>query len=267
VAAVLAVLAADHPVGEAQAADGSFSINQEARHTMTPEAFTQKLKGCCGDNLIAVILYGSAAAGDYTGKRSDFNLLVVLDDLSLPHLKPLASITTEWTRKGNPPPLLFTRERLIQSVDVFPIELLDMQQSHKVLFGVNPLGEINVSTDNLRLQIERELRTALIALRQNYLLTGGREKKVRELMVNSLSTFLVLFRAALRLFDVEVPAHKMDAARQLAGQLSIDPAALETVFALKQGQRASMEAEQLFADYLRTIVDVIDAVDSRVLSH
>jgi len=233
---------------------------------MKPEAFTEILKKVCGDNLVSVILYGSAVAGDYAGKHSDFNLLVILNRLDFSDLKALTTPTTKWSRKGNPPPLLFTQERLTQSTDVFPIEIMDMKQSHRVLFGENVLDAIEVSQTNLRLQIEHELRAKLITLREQYLLTYGRLKALKTLMIQSLSSFLVLFRATLRLFDQDVPARKMDALKQLAVKLEFDVRPFEQVNALKQGQPVTEELESLFKKYLHSITEVIDAVDAKVLS-
>ena len=49
---------------------------------MVPEKlineFVERIRGAAGTNLLAVILYGSAAAGDYVAEHSDLNLLCVL---------------------------------------------------------------------------------------------------------------------------------------------------------------------------------------------
>ena len=233
---------------------------------MNPESFTTQLKEICGDNLQAVILYGSAAAGDYTGKQSDYNLLVLLKYIDFPVLKILMAPTEKWSRTGNRPPLLFTRERLLQSVDVFPIEMLDMKQSHKVLFGEDLLEQMDISVEHLRLQVEHELRTKLIALREQYLLTGGRPRALKKLMVQSLSSFLVLFRAALRLYGDEIPTKKLDAVRQLTAKLELDATPFEQVQQLKNGEKVDAVPETLFEIYLSTIVSIIDAVDAQLLS-
>jgi hypothetical protein len=231
---------------------------------MTPEKLTDELRQACPDGLKSVILYGSAAAGDHTGKQSDYNVLVVMEELGIDTLNALSKPAAAWSKAGNPSPLLFTEERLAQAADVFPIELLDITECRKVLFGADAVEGLNISKENLRLQIEHELRGALIQLRQRYLLTGGRRKAVAELMVDSLSTFLVLFRAALRLFEEPVPQKKVQALEALAGHLSFDTGVFETVQALKEGSKKAKdeETEILFSRYLKTIECVIDAVDA-----
>ena len=233
---------------------------------MKPEKLTQELEKACGTGLTSVILYGSAAAGDHTGKQSDYNVLVVVDHLGIDRLNALSKTATAWSKAGNPAPLLFTEERLAQATDVFPIELLDITECHKVLFGSDAVQGLEISTENLRLQTEHELRGALIRLRQSYLLTQGKPKAVADLMVGSLSTFLVLFRAALRLLEKEVPQKKFHALEKLAGHLDFDVSVFQTVQALKDGTKKTnaVDVPELFSNYLKTIECVIDTVDAMI---
>ena len=233
---------------------------------MKLEQLTEALKTACGDNLTSVILYGSAAAGDHTGKRSDYNVLVVTQDLGRNALAAFSKTAKAWSKAGNPAPLLFTMERLKKSTDVFPVELLDIKECHQILFGADVVSDLDICTDNLRLQIEHELRGNLIQLRQQYLLATGNAKEVCGLMVRSLSSFLVLFRAALRLFEKEVPQKKFQALEKLAGYLSFDVSVFQTVEKLKDGSEKTkaVDAEALFEEYINTIECVTDAVDAHI---
>jgi hypothetical protein len=233
---------------------------------MTPEKLVEELKQGCPTGLKSVVLYGSAAAGDYAGKRSDYNVLVVTGDLGIATLNALSKTAAKWSQAGNPAPLLFTEDRLAKATDVFPIELLDIRECHKILFGENLVQGLEIDTKNLRLEIEHELRGKLIKLRQSYLLTGGKPKAVAELMVDSLSTFLVLFRASLRLFEDSVPQQKFQALESLAGHLEFDASVFATVQQLKEGSKKPKEIDvgKLFNTYLKTIECVIDAVDAYI---
>lgn len=232
---------------------------------MTPEDLTEELTRVCGSNLLSVVLYGSAAAGDHTGKRSDYNVLVVLEEIGLPELRALAKSARKWIRRGNPPPLLFTRDRLGKSVDVFPIEIADIKNSHRVLFGENPIAALEVHAENLRWQLESELKTVLIGLRERYLLTKGKPGEVTELLIESLTPLLVLCRATLRLHTSEVPLQKMDAMRALARHVPFDTTPLETIERLKEGRKVEgVVPDQLFADTLRATETIVDSVDRLV---
>lgn len=229
---------------------------------MTPEQLTAKLETACGPRLRSVVLYGSAVAGDYTERRSDYNVLVVLDRLGLPELKAVAGVTAGWIRSGNPAPLLFSHEQLVRSADVFPIEMADIKSSHRMLFGEDVVTNLPVKAENLRWQLESELKEKLIALRERYLLTYGSPRRVTELLIDSLSALLALFRGALRLYQPDVPTRKMDALVALAQHVPFDMRPFETILRLKEGDRVpGLDPDDLFADYLRTTEQIVDAVD------
>jgi hypothetical protein len=233
---------------------------------MTPETLTEQLKSDLGEDLRSVILYGSAAAGDHVGKHSDYNILVVTTKLDTNLLTAMSGTTGRWVRKGNPPPLMFTRDRLSKSADVFPIELLDMKGTHRVLHGEDVLKDITVSRDNLRLELEHELKGKLIKLREQFLLTKGKSRAVVDLMIDSLSTFLVLFRAALRLYQAEVPQHKLEALQALGKHITFDADVFETIYRLKAegGKGKDGDTEALFERYLVAVEAVTDAVDAYI---
>jgi hypothetical protein len=233
---------------------------------MTPEKLVEELKQACPAGLKSVILYGSAAAGDHSGKQSDYNVLVVTEDLGIGTLNAISKTASAWAKAGNPAPLLFTEERLAQATDVFPIELLDIRECHKVLHGEDLVEGLEIDTKNLRLEIEHELRGKLIRLRQSYLLTQSKSKAVADLMTQSLSTFLVLFRASLRLFEEVVPQKKFDALEKLATHLEFEVSVFKTVQSLKDGTKKTKDVavEELFNNYLKTIECVIDAVDAYI---
>jgi hypothetical protein len=233
---------------------------------MTPEKLVEELKQACPEGLKSVILYGSAAAGDHSGKPSDYNILVVTEDLGIETLNAISKTAAAWSKAGNPAPLLFTEDRLAQATDVFPIELLDIRECHKILFGEDVVQGLEISTKNLRLEIEHELRGTLIRLRQSYLLTQGKPKAVVDLMTGSLSTFLVLFRASLRLFEETIPQKKFEALEKLSTHLDVERSVFQTVQDLKDGSKKAkdLSTEELFKNYLKTIECVIDAVDAYI---
>lgn len=230
---------------------------------MNPEQFTEKLKTVCGDNLQAVVLYGSAAAGDYAAKGSDYNLLIVLNNLHPAALRKLARPVAAWEKSGNPPPLLFTRQRLTEAGDVFPIELLDMRDSRKVLFGEDVIDGIHPDMANLRLQVEHELRSATIQLCRSYLSVCGNLRRTAALLTGSLSGVLTLFRAALRLYENPVPVEKFQALEKLNGYVPVELETFRQIRGLKTGvlKIKKVDAGRLFAEYLKSIEAVVDAVD------
>lgn len=230
---------------------------------MTPEQLVDQLKQARLEALRSVVLYGSAAAGDFVPKTSNYNVLVVVDRLGLAELDTLSKLALRWAREGNRPPLLFTPAELQRSADSFPIELLDIRQSHRVLYGEDPTVNVNADRAHLRLQLERELKEKLLALREGYLLAAGRPRPILRLLTSSVAGLLVLFRAALRLFQEDVPAGKLDALRLLAERIPFDPQPFVEVDDLKHRRRRArgVAASALFESCLKTVEEVVEAIE------
>jgi hypothetical protein len=166
-----------------------------------------------------------------------------------------------WAKAGHPPPLLMDWDRLQRSGDAFPIEILDMQDSRRVLYGEDPFPGILVSREPLRLQVEHELHGKLIHLREAFLTAGGKAKAVRALMENSLSSFLVLFRAVLRLAGEKPPIRKLDSLELLKKYVDFDDDGFRQVAALREGV-STPDVLALFKRYLKAVEVIVTAVDS-----
>lgn len=229
------------------------------------EAFIDDLKTTHGRNLAAVILYGSAAAGDFIPRHSDYNLLVALHEITPKDLRNAHACLREWHRLGHPVPVYFTVNELQTAADVFPIEFHQMERARKVLFGSDVLANINISDDFLRHQTEYELRSKLIQLRRQYIPASASVDGLKRLMAESLSSFAALFRAVLLLHGMESPVTKHEVVALTADRLRIDGKPFEKIFNIRENNYADplddVSANQLFADYMEQIENVIEAVD------
>src|SRR5713101_180251 len=182
----------------------------------------ERLKSAIGANLKTVVLYGSAAAGDFQPQHSDLNVLCVLDRLDGAELQKLGPTARWWEKKGHPAPLVFGLEELQRAADVFAIELLDIQARRRVLYGDDVIARLTVPMHLHSQQVERELRANLIRLRQGFLVTPRHLKTLLGLMTASVSTFAALFRHALIALGEPAPESKRAAVERLATKLGFD---------------------------------------------
>ncbi len=229
-------------------------------------AFIDDLKMTHGSNLVSVILYGSAAAGDFVPKRSDYNILIALKKIGPEDLRNAHACVREWSRMGHPIPVYFTVSELQNASDVFPIEFHQMSVARKVLFGPDVLASLEISDRFLRLQAEYELRSKLIQLRRQYIPASLSVEGLTRLMAESLSSFAALFRAVLILKGFDPPAKKHEIVELTAKELGIDGTPFEKIFNIRENNltasRDEQAANQLFGEYMEQIEAVIQAVDS-----
>ena len=105
------------------------------------EEYCGKLIAALGGNLTSVAAYGSATGPDFIPGRSNVNLVIVLDHLDQSTLEALLPVV-KWGRKKNiVPPLLLTPQYIESSLDVFPIEFMDIRQSQVLLLGEDHLSD------------------------------------------------------------------------------------------------------------------------------
>jgi hypothetical protein len=59
-----------------------------------------------------------------------------------------------------------SEEEVHNSADSFPIEFHDMKERRRVLYGLDVIAELKIDSKNYRRQVEHELRSKLLRLRQ-----------------------------------------------------------------------------------------------------
>jgi len=175
-----------------------------------------------GGNLVSVVLFGSAARSGVPAGGTSFNLLVIVRDASTRTLHPAAATIADWVKRGQPAPLIFSEQEWRDSTDVFPIEIEDLRQTRRVLQGRDPLDGIVTTRDDLRRQLERELRVKLLRLRTLYAAAAADGEALQRLLRDSASSFLTLLRASLRLQGTEPAGGPSEVIAQAARVLGID---------------------------------------------
>jgi hypothetical protein len=234
---------------------------------MVPEKqideFVGRMRQAAGENLQSVILYGSAASGEFHPEFSNVNLLCIVGEASFATLSAVAPAVEWWTRQKRHVPLVLTGEELQRSADVFSIELLDMQRRHRVLFGVDVLADLTIPMHFHRAQLEYELREKTILLRGRLLVAGTDKKQLWELLLASLPTFVTLFRHSLIALGDTPPDSKREAIQALAQRIQFDPSAFMQLLDMRERKvdRKQFDAADVFARYLAAIQQVTAAVD------
>lgn len=229
-------------------------------------AFIDDLRSTHGKNLSSVILYGSAAAGDFVPHQSDYNILIALHKIGPADLRNAHASVREWARLGNPVPVYFTVSELQNAADVFPIEFHQMSIARRVLYGPDVLADLNISDKFLRLQAEYELRSKLIQLRRQYIPASTSVNGLKSLMGESLASFAALFRAVLILKGITPPATKHEIVALTAQHIDIDGTPFEKIFNIRENNFAptldETSANALFGEYIEQIENVIHSVDA-----
>ena len=213
--------------------------------------------------LVSIVLYGSAAAPEGKDQRSDFNVLCVLTQVRAMELEATETVFRWWRENKNPAPLLLSVEEVRTSTDCFPIEFHDMKERHRILYGEDVIAGLDIDDTFYRAQVEYELRSKLLRLRQK---AGGvlsQSDLLLRLMADSLSTFCVLFRHGLRLSGEAPRFGKREVIQAAQAKFGLDPQPFFTLIDLREGKLKAKDVQpkELFPRYLDQIQVVVDAVN------
>ena len=224
---------------------------------------TQDYSKVFGNELVSLILYGSAAGGHYIRGKSDINLLVVLTAAGMDKLADVLDTVQSWKKRRVAVPLIMTRDFISSSLDSYPIEFLNMKNNHILIYGENILNSLNFKPEDLRLQIERELRGKLILLTQGYLEAQGKARLLKKLIANSFTAFISIFNALLYLKQEKAPRQRRDTIKEVGNLFAVDAAVFTTCADIKEGkdQLSGEEVGNVFYKYVREIDKLCNIVD------
>jgi hypothetical protein len=230
---------------------------------MTLEELVSQLRAAYGAALRSIVLYGSAAAGEHISKRSDYNVLVIVDALGPEHLAAASAASRAWADAGNPAPLTLTTSEWRGSADIFPMEYADILDRHRVLFGDPPFDGIQVDRNDLRLQLEQEAMGKLIKLRQGVLASGNDGQRQLELLTASVSAIMIVFRAFLRLHEIAPPTDNVALVETVGRQANFDSAPFARVVQQVRGKGSlkTSDVGPVLAGYLRGMEQLVSHLD------
>lgn len=247
------------------------SIHSASRIEPAPEildaarAWLRPVRTALGAEFLACYLTGSVLRVGFDARHSRVNLLVLTRTLPLTVLDAVAEATPADDRKGpNFDPLLLTETQVRQSLDAFPIEWIEIQETHLLLEGNDVLSDMTVPRTNLRLQCEHELRVKLLRLRLVYLQSRRDPRALEPVLRGAASSFATLFRTLLRLRGEEPPAGTPQVVERVADLHQLDARALIGAYQVRFTDRKFTGDEMLtlYRQFLVEIERLVDVIDS-----
>lgn len=224
-----------------------------------------RLKEAAGKNLESVVLYGSAARGDFHPGTSDLNVLCTLVSIDVDELHRLAPVVAWWTQEvKEPAPLFFLTEELQNSTDVFAIESLDAKRSHRVLFGKDVVANLEIPMNLHRVEVERDLRELLLKLRQHVLHAGRNEMELTAVLKKTASVAKTLLRHTLLTFGEEPPAEAKDIFKRVGVLTGADADAFGEVYDFRTTGSWKDDSFHAYDRYMHALEKVIVALDTKL---
>lgn len=206
-----------------------------------------EIKNLNESNLISVVRFGSEGQPN--------NILLVMDKLDFDNLQKIKPIIIKYRKKTNVVPLIFTKEELFSGADVFPLEFLDIKYPHEVLHGEDIVDKIKFDKSHVRRQLEFELRSKMIHLRENYIWIK-KDKELKGLLVSAIPSVMPLFYGLLFLKDINPPTELDELFSTVSKAYSLNLDILQKIKTEKN--KFSEEQAKELMKLLRILTDIVD---------
>ena len=215
-------------------------------------SLVQQLRDAAGANLLGVALYGGLAKGRFTPGVSDVNVLIVLAEAGLERLLSLTPALTGARRDSRVVPFVVTPEDLRVSARLFPGKVVDIQTSHRLLWGDVHLAGIRVTVEALRLRARQEVKNTELRLRLRVVERAGDPGALWRGLMASLPKVAVTLETLLRAEGFTVPPDRPGLLRLAAREMDVPAERIERFTGLhRTDRRPDDEAvRRLYADYL-----------------
>lgn len=236
-------------------------IRQDVRKIIEP--YLKKLLGIHRENIMSILLYGSATGKFYVPKQSDINLMVVFRELEFKELKSSLKVINEGISKKINAPLFLSLTHIETSKDVFPVEFLEIKENNILIYGKDLFSNMEIGQTHIRLFCEREIKGKLIRLREAYLEVGLKRKGIEALMKESMYSLMPTFRALIRLKGQRPSVDKENILGEVSNLYGLDKNVFIAILRDKMNDEkiAGQDVEIFFERYINEIKKLALAVD------
>ncbi|MEP9411692.1 MAG: hypothetical protein HRF42_09865 [Candidatus Brocadia sp.] len=213
-------------------------------------------------DVVSVYVVGSAVTKDFLTKHSDINTAIIVKETNVPFLDFIATLGKHYGKKRIHAPLIMTPDYIYRSLEVFPLEFLEMKLIHQLVYGEDVLKDIKVEKADVRLQCERELKGKLQQICQGYIRSMGNKTALTDLFVGSLSGYFPAFHGILFLCNQKIPKEKTDVLYALEEHFDIDMNVFKKLLEIRA--KDVYPPVEVLREIFENLYRVLDAVIKKV---
>ena len=184
--------------------------------------------------------------------KRQVRLLFVLTQVRAHQLKQMIGPLMALGHEMRLDPMVYSAEDLQRSLDVFPLQIIDIKRGYEVLYGPDVLKGVKLHRPDMRLAVERELKTVISRLHHLFLVRSGLRPAWQEAIQDTVPQIVRLIGFCLLLAGQRVPNSLPEQLQGAEQWLGLDAEALLQAHDLKSLKIRPDAAEMslLFDRYL-----------------
>lgn len=234
------------------------SLRPEISETM--RKLERKLLAALAEDLESIVVYGSAARGDWRPESSDVNVLIIVNRADRQALDAMEPAIREIQADMLVRPLVTTIDELHGAADTYPVLFFDMKRHHVAFYGAE-IELPEVAEAHLRLRVEQQLRDFGLTLRRTYLRDRASPRRLAKELENQASGMLAVLEALVYLETREWPADRKDAARRAAKLVSGASDALQNLHGPHPSDDAIADVYEELLETNSLLVNYVDGME------
>lgn len=161
------------------------------------EVYSGMIRQLAGTDALALVFYGLAVSGPFDAAGQQARNVLVLAQSNLDLLRQIAAHGAKMSRSGIAAPVVMTPTFIQESCDTFPLELLEIQQQHVLIFGEDHFAGLSLKDEHIRMQCERELKAALVGLQRGVLTSAGEKRLMHAVATDAAEGLARVLRGIL----------------------------------------------------------------------
>jgi hypothetical protein len=213
----------------------------------------EHLQRVFGDRFEAFVAYG---------RDGHLSSLAIVTSLDADDLTSCARLVSRWHNAGLHTPLLVTSTEFARSLDAFPLEYAEVQQTAKVVHGYNPFERFGtIKPIDLRRACEVQANSHLLHLREDFLDCGGSPRAVAAIVAESAPAFAMILRQLAQL-DGRAAVTPRELGVFAEERIGVDARVVGDVLSLMDSSSAgAVDGARVFPAYLAALDQLARFVD------
>jgi predicted nucleotidyltransferase len=200
----------------------ALEVPENVRRVLTD--FVRRAREIFADDLLSVVLYGSAAAGQMR-RTSDVNLLLVLRRLEFQAAERLSDALRLAEAAVGLKIMFLLESEVTEAATSFALKFADITDRHVLLYGGDPFAALAVPRGVKIFRLRQVLLNLVLRMREALIRSAGEDKRRALLIAEFAAPLRSAAVALLELENAGSATSQKEALEQVA--VGIDPAAFQ----------------------------------------
>src|SRR5262245_3024386 len=173
--------------GQPQAAPatiGALDVPDTVKRTLT--TFVEALRRAFGNDLLSLVLFGSAAEGRMRA-HSDVNLMAVLERANATALEKLSLDYRAAHAAARVNCMFIRRDEVPAALKSFAVKFEDIAHRRQILLGSDPFAGLSMSPDDVRRRVREDLLNLSLRMRERYAFHGASAEQYDTIILEASS--------------------------------------------------------------------------------